>query len=121
MAAPTKSDFENGPLNDHGVTVIRTPNTKEIDGRTGDRVDNFGTPVNISIVFENPSIVHDLIQPGETENSTVRAFVSGDVTINHEDLITWNSAVFRVDSVSGQYFDGNLIFKTVMLSLRTAA
>ena len=101
------------------MTVSRTPNIKETDGRTGDRVDKFGTPVNVSIVFENPGIAHDLLQPGETENSTVRAFVKGDVTINHEDLITWNSAVFRVESVSPQYFDGNLILKTVMLSLRT--
>ncbi len=70
-------------------------------------------------MFENPGIANQLLQPGETESSTVRAFVSGDVTIEHEDLITWNSVVFRVQSVSPQYFDGNLIFKTVMLSLRT--
>ena len=117
--AITKSDFENGPLKDHGVTVSRTPNTPLVDNLTGDRQDDFGTPVNISMVFENPSIALNLLQPGETENSTVRAFVSGDVTIEHEDLITWNSAVFRVESVSPQYFDDNLIFKTVMLSLRT--
>ena len=119
MAAPTSSDFENGPLKDFGVTVSRTPNTPSVDNLTGDRQDNFGTPVDISIVFENPAIARDLLQPGETINSTVRAFVKGDVTIEHEDLITWNVAVFRVETVSSQYFDGNLIFKTVMLSLRT--
>lgn len=119
MAAPTNADFENGPLRDHGVTVILTPNNPIPDNLTGDRQDNLGTPENISIVFENPSIAQDLLQPGETENSTVRAFVKGDVSIAHEDLITWNSAIFRVESVSPQYFDGNLIFKTVMLSLRT--
>jgi len=119
MAPPTSSDFENGPLRDHGVTVSLTPNTVGVDNLTGDRQDNFGTPVNISIVFENPDIVNQLLQPGETENSTVRAFIKGDVTVEHEDLITWNTAVFRVESVSFRYFDGNLIFKTVMLSLRT--
>lgn len=115
---PTKEDFENGPLRDHGVTVTLTPNTPVVDNLTGDRQDNLGTPTDISIVFENPSIVQSLVQSGETENSTVRAFVKGDVTIEHEYLLTWNSINFRVDSVSPQYFDVNLIFKTVMLSLR---
>lgn len=116
---PTQADFIAGPLKDHGVTVVRTPNTVTDDNLTGDRQDSFGTPNNISIVFENPNIAHGVIQPGELENSEVKVFVAGDVTVNHNDLITWNTLVFRVESVSPKYFGANLIHKTIILSLRT--
>jgi len=124
MATPTSSDFENGPLVDHGVTVTHEVNTVTIDNLTGDRQDSFATGTSISIVFENPNKVHELLNSGELEtaeegDSTVRAFVKGDVTISHEDRITWNSAKFRVESVSPRYFGANLIFKTIKLILVT--
>ena len=117
MVAPSKSDVENGPLKDHGVTVSRTPNTPLVDNLTGDRQDNFGTPVNISIVFENPGIIFEILKQGEQENSTVKAFIKGDVTMNVEDKITWNSIIFRVEDISPQYFSTNLIFKTLTMTL----
>lgn len=124
MSAITSEDFENGPLADHGVTVSHEVNTTTIDNLTGDRQDSFATAVNISIVFENPNIVHQLLNSGELEtsgegDSAVNAFVKGDVSISHEDRITWNSSKFKVESVSPRYFGANLIFKTIKLILMT--
>lgn len=117
---PTKEDFEQGPLRDHGVSVTLTPNNQTYDNVTGDREDSFGTPITISIVFENPNKVFELLNQGEQEGSEsgdtkVRAFVKGDVSVNHEDKITWNDINFRVDAVSPRYFGANLIFNKVEL------
>lgn len=116
---PTKEDFENGPLRDHGVTVSLTPVTKTTNNTTGSIERTDGTPFDISIVFENPSIVLEIIKQGEQTNSTVRAFVKGDVSINIEDKITWNGSVFRTEDISPQYFGANLIFKTLTMTLIT--
>ena len=114
---PTSADFSNGPLKDHGVTVSRTPVTKTTNNTTGSIERTDGTPVDISIVFENPGIVFEILKQGEQENSTVKAFIKGDVTMNVEDKITWNSIVFRVEDISPQYFSTNLIFKTLTMTL----
>lgn len=122
--AITSADFVNSALKDHGVTVVRTPITQTTDNLTGAKIRTSGTPVNISIVFENPNQVFDLLEQGEQEGSEsgdteVRAFVKGDVTVNHEDTITWNTLVFRVENVSTRYFGSNAIFKTIKLDLIT--
>lgn len=118
---PTSDDFENGPLVDHGVTVIKTPVTVTNDNVTGDIERADGTPVNISAVFTNPNILHQLEQEGEIEDSEVIVAVKGEVTISKEDKLTWNSYVFRVTSVSPRYFGANLIFKKVIIKLITPA
>lgn len=115
----TDADFTNGPLADHGVTVSRTPVTRTNDNVTGDLERSDGTPVNIQAVFTNPQILHQLEQEGEIEDSEVIVAVKGDVTINKEDKLAWNSYVFRVTSVSPRYFGSNLIFKKVITKLIT--
>ncbi len=117
----TSDDFENGPLSDHGVTVTRTPVTETQNNVTGDRDFTDGTDVSISAVFTNPSIIYDLENRGEQENSEVIAAVKGDVTIVKGDKLTWNSFVFRVESVSPRYFGANLIHKKLVLTLITPA
>ena len=116
---PTNADFENGPLKDHGVTVSRTPVTEVQHNVTGDRVFTDGSPVNISAVFTNPNLVHDLANRGEQENAEVIAVVKGDVTIIKGDKLSWNSYVFRVESVMPRYFGSDLIFKKLILTLIT--
>lgn len=121
---PTNQDFKSGPLADHGVTVTRTPVTKTIDNLTGDRQFSDGSTNNISIVFENPNIVFEIMNQGEQESAeagdqTVKAFVAGDVTINTDDKITWNSIVFRIESISPRYFGANLVFKKLEMILIT--
>lgn len=117
VTIPTSDDFSSGPLADHGVTVSRTPVTKTTNNTTGSIERTDGTSVDISIVFENPGIVFEILKQGEQKNSTVRAFIKGDVTMNVEDKITWNSIVFRVEDISPQYFGANLIFKTLTMTL----
>lgn len=117
MAAPTEQDFINGPETDHGVTVSRTPTTETNDNVTGDRELTEGSPVNITMVFRNPTIMFDWKNQGEEKGATTEAFVKGSITINKEDKLTWNSLDFRVKAVSGRYFDGNLIFKKVDIIL----
>ena len=118
---PTSNDFLNGPLVDHGVTVSRTPVTETQNNVTGDRDFTDGTPVNIQAVFTNPSIVYDLENRGEQENAEVIAAVKGDVTVNKGDKLTWNSYIFRVESVTPRYFGPNLIHKKLVLTLITPA
>lgn len=115
--APTSADFTTGPLADHGVTVSRTPITKTNDNVTGDKILSEGTPVNISVVFANPDIIYDLLESGETKNTSVNMYVEGTVTINKEDKITWNNLNFRVANIDPRYFNGNLIFKRIQLFL----
>ena len=116
---PTNSDFEDGPLKDHGVTVVRTPVTETQDNVTGDRVFSDASTVNISAVFTNPNLIYDLENRGEQENAEVIAAVKGDVTIIKGDKLSWNSYVFRVESVTPRYFGANLIFKKLTLTLIT--
>ena len=119
--APTRTDFENGPLADHGVTVSKVPVTLTNDNITGDRIRSSGSAADISIVFSNPDLIFTLDKQGEQENADVKAYVSGNVTVNKEDELTWNTYVFRVESVSPRYFDGNLIYKKLILRLITPA
>ena len=116
---PTSADFEAGPLVDHGVTVSKTPVTVANDNVTGDLEKTDGTPANIQAVFTNPQILHQLEREGQIEDSEVIVLVKGDVTINKEDKLTWNSFVFRVQSVSPRYFQTNLIFKRLVTKLIT--
>lgn len=118
---PTSSDFENGPLVDLGVTVSHIPVTEAQNNVTGDRDFTDGTAISIQAVFTNPSIIYDLENRGEQENSEVIAAVKGDVSITKGDKLTWNSYIFRVESISPRYFGPNLIHKKLSLTLITPA
>ncbi len=118
---PTNADFENGPLVDHGVTVSLEVVTETQNNVTGDRDESFAAGTNISAVFTNPSIIYDLENRGEQENSEVIAAVKGDVSIKKGDKLTWNSFIFKVESVSPRYFGANLIHKKLVLTLLTPA
>lgn len=107
-------DFINGPLADFGVTVTRTPVTTTTDF-SGDKTYTDGTDEDIEVVFENPNSGFTLDKAGLTENFDARMFTKSDQTINKYDKITYDSKVYRVDTVSKKNFDGNTIFKTVTL------
>lgn len=107
----------NSALKDHGVDVTHTPATITNNNVTGDREITDGTPTTIKIVFENPNLIFDLLNQGESENSDVKAFVKNDVVVNHNDKIEWNNIKFRVENVSPRYFGANHIFNTIKLFL----
>ena len=117
----TSDDFENGPLSDLGVTVSHIPVTETQNNVTGDRDFSDGTATDIQAVFTNPTIIYDLENRGEQENSEVIAAVKGDVDITKGDKLTWKSYVFRVESISPRYFGENIIHKKLVLTLITPA
>ena len=118
---PTSEDFESGPLSDLGVTVSHTPVTESQNNVTGDRDFTDGTPVDIEAVFTNPTIIYDLENRGEQENSEVIAAVKGDVSITKGDKLTWKSYIFRVESISPRYSGENIVHKKLVLTLITSA
>jgi hypothetical protein len=110
----TSDDFINGPLADFGVTVVRTPVTMSTNFH-GDKTYTDGTNENIEVVFENPNKKFPLDRSGLTEVYDARMFTKSDQTINKYDKITYDSKVYRVDTVSKKNFDGNTMFKAVTL------
>ena len=117
MATPTESDFTSGPLADFGVTVSRTPVTVTVNNVSGHKEYSDGTPANITVVFENANQKYSFNKGGLTEGADARMFIDKDQTINKNDKITYNNDVFRVDTISTRYFNGNAMYKLVLLFL----
>lgn len=113
--APTYLDFNNGPLNDFGVSVTRTPVTTAISNISGQKSYSDGTGATITVVFENPKQDFGLDKAGLTERFDARMFIAYNQTMNKYDKITHEGKIYRVDKVTIKYFNGNAIFKTVNL------
>jgi len=110
----TGNDFILGPLADFGVEVTRTPVTVTTDF-SGDKTYTDGTDETIDVVFENPSQSFNLDKAGLTEAFDAKMYTEQDQTISKYDKITYDSKVYRVDTIRKVRFDGNGIFKTVTL------
>ena len=108
------NDFENGPLSDFGVTVVLTPVTVATDFH-GDKTYTDGTDENIEVVFSNPSKKFSLDKAGLTEVYDAKLFCKADQEISKYDKITYDSKVYRVETVSIKNFNGVSMFKTVTL------
>ena len=113
--APTFSDFNNGPIVDFGVTVTRTSVTVAKDNIGGQKTYTDGSDENITVVFQNPNQNFGLDKAGLTERFDGLMFIKYDQTMNKHDKITHNSKIYRVDKVTDRLFDGNTIFKKVIL------
>ncbi len=111
------TDFDDGPLNDLGVTVSRTPVTESDSNIGGQKVYTDGTPVNITAVMQNITKGYFVDAAGETIHADALLFVTGTQTINKHDKITYNSQTYRVDSVNSRIRAGDTIFKTAILFL----
>ena len=109
-------DFSNGPLNDFGVSVTRTPVTKTTDFH-GQKTYTDGTPASITVVIQNPRLGHALDKPGLTSVADALMFTIATETINKYDKILWNSKTYRVDNVSMRKFAGVNAYKRVELFL----
>ena len=110
----TSDDFINGPLGDFGVTVVRTPVTMTTN-HNGQKTYTDGTDENIEVVFENPDKRFTLDKGGLAEVYDAKMFTKSDQTMNKYDKITYDSKVYRVDTVSKRNFNGNTMFKKVTL------
>lgn len=107
-------DFIDGPLNDFGVDVIRTPVTVTTDFN-GNKTYSDGTNETIKVVFENPETGYLLEKPGLTKVFDAKMYTRSDQTINKYDKITYDSRIYRVSTVSTRNFNGTALFKSVIL------
>lgn len=108
------SDFELGPLGDFGVEVVRTPVTMTTD-YSGNKTYTDGSNETIEVVFMNPSKKYNLDKAGLTEVYDAKVFAKSDQTINKYDKITYDSKVYRIDSVDIRRFSATSMFKRVLL------
>ena len=102
-------DFNAGPLGDFGVTATRTPVTKTTDF-SGNKTYTDGTDEDIDIVLSPYNQKYNLDKSGLNKMYDLIAFLKPDATLNKYDKITYDSKVYRVDSVSVRDFNGTRLF-----------
>lgn len=112
---PTETDFINGPIEDFGISVTKTPVTTTINNITGEKIMTDGTPESMTVVIENANKKYDFNKQGLTEGADARMFIKGSETINKNDKILHNSITYRVDTVSERLMASNVILKTILL------
>lgn len=113
-ASSTTDDFTNGPLNNLGVTVVRTPVTVTTNF-SGQKTYTDGSTNEVTAVFSNPSQKYLLDKAGLTEAFDARLFVVATETITKYDKITYNSNTYRVATVTLKKFGSTSMFKAVNL------
>lgn len=109
-------DFSNGPLNEFGVNVTRTPVTMTTDFH-GNKTYTDGADEIIEVIFSPYNKEYHLDKSGLTEAWNARIFTSTSITINKYDKITYDSKVYRVDKVVTRSFNGTDMFKVANLFL----
>jgi len=107
-------DFNAGPLGDFGVTATRTPVTMTTNF-TGNKVYTDGADEDIEIVLSPYNKKYNLDKSGLNRVYDSIAFLKPDATLNKYDKITYDSNVYRVDSVSVRDFNGTRLFHAAML------
>jgi len=112
--ASAGSDFTLGPLGDFGVEVTRTPVTMTTDFH-GNKTYTDGTDETIEIAPSPYNKKYNLDKSGLNKSYDMMAFVGPSVTLNKYDKITYDSKIYRVDSVSPRDFNGTRIFNVAML------
>ncbi len=109
------NDFENGPLNDFGVDVIRTPVTTTRGNISGDKTYSDGTDETIEVVFQNADTKYSLAESGLTKVFDAKIWLKPAQTINKYDKITYDGRVYRVEDVSTRHFNGTVSYKMATL------
>lgn len=107
-------DFTNGPLGDFGVVATRTPVTVTTDF-SGNKTYTDGTDENINIVLMPYNNKYDLDKSGLNKSYDMMAFFGPSVTLNKYDKITYDSNIYRVDSISPRDFDSTAVMQKAML------
>ena len=107
-------DFTNGPIGDFGVEVTRTPVTMTTDFH-GNKTYTDGTDETIEIAPSPYNKKYNLDKSGLNKSYDLMAFLKPAQTLNKYDKITYDSKIYRVDSVSPRDFNGTRIFNVAML------
>ena len=110
-------DFANGPLNDFGIVVTRTPVTTTTDNISGQKTYADGSTNTMTVVMQNPKQNYALDKSGLTEIADAIMFTIATETINKYDKVLWNSKTYRVDNISMRKFNGTNAYKRVELFL----
>ena len=108
------SDFELGPIGDFRVEVTRTPVTMTTDFH-GNKTYTDGTDETIEIAPSPYNKKYNLDKSGLNKSYDLMAFLKPAQTLNKYDKITYDSKVYRVDSVSVRDFNGTRLFHRAML------
>lgn len=117
IASPTivgNTDFDLGPLTDLGVTVTRTPVTVTTNFG-GQKTYTDGSTNTLTAIFVNPNQNFALDKSGLTEISDGRLYVTATETINKYDKILHEGKTYRVNKISIRKFNGDDMFKMVIL------
>ena len=109
-----ESDFANGPAGDFGVTAVRTPVTMTTDFH-GNKSYSDGTPANITIVEMPYDEKYYLDKSGNNKVYDLVIYIGPSATLNKYDKITYDSKIYRVDSVSARDFSTTGVMQKAML------
>ena len=115
----SQSHFSGIPLTQFGRSVTRTPIIKTVDNQTGREILTSGTPVTITAVAFKWA--HKLNQANvmKVESADAYIMVASDVTLNDQDLITFDSETYECIDVETIYVAGTAMFKYANLLLRS--
>jgi len=86
-------------LDNFAKTISRTPVTKTTDPISGDETLSSGTPANISGCFYRKEDEWSQDKPGLLQNADAIIMVKTSVTINKDDILTYDSEDYRVDKI----------------------
>jgi len=112
------TDFVNFPLVDVGITVVRTPMTKEL-GPLGQGDFTVGSTNNVTAVY-NPKVDDYIMKKlGLQNNTDAYIMVAPGETINKDDKIVAQSKIYEVINVRQRTAPagGTLLYKFVELHL----
>jgi hypothetical protein len=102
-------------LDGFAKTLTRTPRTKNTNPLTGEEDFSDGTPVSIRGPFFRSEDSYSQEQAGILKDADGVLMVRGDVTINRDDKITYESEDYRVHEVEVRRLGTITFYKLVRL------
>jgi hypothetical protein len=110
--------FNRIAINGVGATVSRTPVTKTISGNFGDEILTEGTSANLTCFIVRKGTKWFVDNAGEFEKADALMLVKHDATINKNDIITYLTNKYRVESVLNRTAgEGQVVYKVCPLYL----
>lgn len=105
------SDFTNYIQADWGVSVTHTPRTSTHDPITGDETFANGTPATITVVLVRKTVRWMFDKDGEIQGGDAYCFANSTLTINKDDLITYDGNTYQVmDRIVRKLPDGTTFY-----------
>jgi hypothetical protein len=113
-----RDNFLAKAITGYGATVSRTPVTKTISGNFGDEILTEGTSANLTCFIVRKGTKWFVDNAGEFEKADALMLVKHDATINKNDIITYLTNKYRVESVLNRTAgEGQVVYKVCPLYL----